>query len=106
MTGYIQRLGQWARMVAEGNYKQAMKDIRAEDSSGDRALAAVAAAVETMVEAVREREKKLKQEVQKLRIQIDEDKRRRHVDEITETDYFQQLTQQARDLRQRSDSEE
>ncbi len=101
MTDYIERLGHWARLVAEGKYDQAMKGIRDTDKS-DRALSAVADAVETMVKAIQEREEQLKKEVVQLRIQIDEGKRKRQVDEITETDYFQQLTKRAKDLRQDS----
>ncbi len=101
MTDYIERLGHWARLVAEGKYDQAMKGLREADMA-DRAFAAVADAVETMVKAVREREERLKKEVAQLRIQIDEEKRKKQVDEITETDYFQQLTQRAKDLRQTS----
>ena len=99
MTDYIEWLGQWARLVAEGKYDQAMKGIQDADTS-DRALTAVADAVENMVKAVREREERLKKEVAQLRIQIDEKKRKKQVEEITETDYFQQLTRRARDLRQ------
>jgi len=101
MTDYIERLGHWARLIAEGKYDQAMKGIREADRA-DRAFAAVADAVETMVKAVREREERLKKEVVQLRIQIDEEKRKKQVDEITETDYFQQLTQRAKNLRQTS----
>jgi CRP-like cAMP-binding protein len=101
MTDYIERLGQWARLIAEGQYDQAMEGIRAEGSSDDRALAAVADAVGFMVKAVQEREERLREEVAQLRIQIDESKREEQVSEITETDYFQELTQHADGLRKR-----
>ena len=103
MTDYIERLGHWARLVAEGKYNQAMEGIRDTEKGSDRALAAVADAVESMVTAVREREERLKREVAELRIQIDEDKRKQQVAEITETDYFKQLTKQARQMRKRSE---
>jgi CRP-like cAMP-binding protein len=102
MTDYIERLGHWARLVAEGNYNQAMESIEAEEGAGDKALVAVADAVQNMVRAVREREERLRQEVAQLQIEIDEAKRKRQVDEIVETDYFQKLAQQARDLREQS----
>jgi CRP-like cAMP-binding protein len=102
MTGYIELLGRWARLVAEGRYDQAMSSIRDRKKSGDRALAAVADAVEGMVRAVREREERLQKEVAQLRIQIDDAKRQEQVEEITETDYFKSLAQQARDLRKQS----
>ena len=44
----------------------------------------------------------LRQEVRELRIEIDETKKARQVAEITETDYFQQLQQRAKDLRTRA----
>jgi CRP-like cAMP-binding protein len=106
MTDYIEWLGHWARLVAEGHYNDAMKSIR--DSAGDaddRALAAVADAVESMVRAVREREERLRKEVAQLRIEIDHAKRERQVEEITETDYFKTLAQQARRLRKRPDED-
>lgn len=106
MTDYIERLGYWARLVAEGHYDQAMANIQGVGETSDRALAAVADAVETMVKAVREREERLKKEVAQLRIQIDEKKRKKQVEEITETDYFQQLTRRAKDLRQASRGQE
>jgi CRP-like cAMP-binding protein len=101
MTDYIERLGQWARLIAEGQYDQAMQSIRDEDGAPDRALAAVADAVRYMIQAVQEREEQLREEVAQLRIQIDEAKREEQVTEIAETDYFQGLTQHAESLRKR-----
>jgi CRP-like cAMP-binding protein len=101
MTDYIERLGLWARQVAEGKYDQAMQAIESQDSSGDSALAAVADAVRSMVRAVKEREEQLRRELAQLRIEIDDAKRKRQVEEITETDYFQHLAREARQLRQR-----
>jgi methyl-accepting chemotaxis protein len=45
------------------------------------------------------REQSLKQQVQQLRIQIDEAKLNKQVNEIVETDYFQDLQQKAKDIR-------
>jgi CRP-like cAMP-binding protein len=103
MTGYIERLGQWARLIAEGQYDEAMESIQAEDAT-DRALAAVGDAVRTLVQAVQAREANLKDQVAQLRIEIDERKRHEHVAEITETEYFQDLTQHADDLRKRREA--
>lgn len=100
MTDYIERLGHWARLVAEGQYNQAMENIQAEEGVADRALAAVADAVKSMVQAVQEREERLRQEVIQLRIQVDETKRKKQVAEITETDYFRRLAEQAENMRE------
>ena len=48
------------------------------------------------------REQSLRQQIQKLRIEIDETKRSREVAKITESDYFQQLRKQAKEFRARS----
>ncbi|HEY75224.1 MAG TPA: cyclic nucleotide-binding domain-containing protein [Thermoflexia bacterium] len=101
MTDYIERLGHWARLVAEGRYDEAMRSLQAEGQVSDRALAAVADAVRTMVQAVREREERLRREVAQLRIEIDEVKRRKSVAEITDTEYFRDLARRARELRKR-----
>jgi len=101
MTDYIERLGHWARLVAEGKYEEAMESIETEGETPDRALSAVADAVRSMVEAVREREERLRQEVAQLRIEIDEAKRRKSVEEITDTEYFRDLARRARELRKR-----
>lgn len=99
MTDYIEQLGHWARLVAEGKYTEAMERIQVEEA--DRALAAVADAVRGMVRAVQEREEELRQQVAELRIQIDESRRKEQVDEITGSEYFQELAQQVRGLRRR-----
>lgn len=101
MTHYIERLGHWARLVAQGHYAQAMRNIEDSGPVPDRALSAVAGAVQEMVQAVKEREESLRREVVQLRIQIDEEKRKKHVAEVTETDYFQDLAQKARQLRRK-----
>ncbi|MBN1178326.1 MAG: cyclic nucleotide-binding domain-containing protein [Anaerolineae bacterium] len=102
MTEYIERLGHWARLVAAGQYTQAMANIENVESS-DRALVAVADAVKQMVRAVKEREEKLRKEVAQLRIEIDEERRKLRVAEIVDTDYFQDLTKRVRNLRSQSE---
>ncbi len=47
------------------------------------------------------REQKLRQEIQQLRIEIDESKKQKEVSDIVDTDFFQDLRAKARDLRQR-----
>jgi CRP-like cAMP-binding protein len=103
MTNYIERLAHWSRLVAAGRYNQAMAGIQDAGAASDRALTAVAEAVEHMVQAVKEREEKLRREVAQLRIEIDEEKRKQQVSEITETDYFQSLAERAREIRGRSE---
>lgn len=54
-----------------------------------------------MAAEVRAREQRLKEEVHLLRIEIDESRKQRQVEEITETEYFRQLQQRVAILRQR-----
>jgi len=51
---------------------------------------------------IREREEKLRRTIRELRIEIDEVKKARHVAEITKTEYFQSLRDQAEKIRRRS----
>lgn len=53
------------------------------------------------IAAAKAREAKLKQQLQELRVEVDEAKRSRQVAEITETEYFQQLQQRVGQLRRR-----
>ncbi len=69
------------------------------------ALGQLARVFQQMAREVYAREQKLKQEVQQLRIEIDEAKKARQVAEITETDYFQQLQEKVRRLRSKKTSE-
>jgi DNA-binding response OmpR family regulator len=67
-------------------------------------LGQLARIFQRMAREIYAREQRLKQQVQALRIQIDESKKASQVAEIAETDYFQQLQAKARQMRQRSDT--
>jgi two-component system cell cycle response regulator len=68
------------------------------------ALGQLARVFQRMATEVLAREQRLKQEVTKLRIEIDEARAARQVAEITETDYFQDLQRKASELRLGPDS--
>jgi two-component system cell cycle response regulator len=68
-------------------------------------LGQLARVFQRMAREVRAREWRLKQEVQQLRIEIDEVRTARQVAEITETDYFQDLQRKADQLRFRADAD-
>jgi polyhydroxyalkanoate synthesis regulator phasin len=55
-----------------------------------------------MAREVHEREERLKNQIQQMQIQIDEASKARQVAEITETEYFQQLNDKVRQLRDKS----
>ncbi len=73
------------------------------DSIGKRQdeFGKLARVFQNMAREVFAREQRLKQEVQKLRIEIDEVKRQQQVDEIVETDFFRDLEAKARTIRDR-----
>lgn len=65
-------------------------------------LGQLARVFERMAREVDAREKQLKQQIQILRIEIDQAKKARQVSEITDTAYFQDLQKRAKALRDRS----
>ena len=65
----------------------------------DDALGQLARVFQRMAREVFERERRLKAEVQQLRIEIDEARAERQVAEITDTDYFRDLQAKASKLR-------
>lgn len=67
----------------------------------DDALGQLARVFQNMACQVFAREQMLRQQVQELRVEIDEVKKARQVAEITETDYFRDLSAKAQKLRQR-----
>ena len=63
------------------------------------ALGQLARVFQTMAQEVAAREQRLRREVQQLRIEIDETRAARQVEEITESDYFQRLQKKIDELR-------
>ncbi|HWI04855.1 MAG TPA: hypothetical protein VNT52_13675, partial [Acidimicrobiales bacterium] len=63
------------------------------------ALGQLARVFQAMAKEVAAREQRLRREVQQLRIEIDETRAARQVEEITESDYFQRLQQKIDELR-------
>jgi CRP-like cAMP-binding protein len=97
-TEFLSEVREWIQRVAAGQYNRtfaASKDYQ------DRSVTALAAEFAQMAAQVQQREDDLRREVQELRIEINEVKRQKQLEEITETDYFQTLQNQARKLRER-----
>jgi len=88
----------WVQQVAGGEPLQA---AGAPIGYRDETLATLAAEFAQMAAQVREREEALQRQVEQLRIEIDEVKKQRQVDEIVESDYFQSLKAKAAGLRQK-----
>jgi nitrate/nitrite-specific signal transduction histidine kinase len=85
-----------AAVEAQTFDSQALTDVAARTD----ALGQLARVFSRMASEIYAREQRLKQQVQQLRIELDEARQAREVAEITESDYFQQLEAKAQDLRQ------
>lgn len=82
--------------VEEGSYTGGrLDDVAARPDEIGR----LAEVFDRMAREVRAREERLRREIKELSVQIDPDKRRRQVSEITETDYFRDLQRRAKELR-------
>lgn len=108
---YIQKATEWSQYIAKGDYSAAMGEIQntqssMEEQSDEARAGAFMSAFFQMIEGVKEREENLRREVQQLRIVIDETKRTSEVEEITKTDYFQDLQKRVREIRQQNSDEE
>jgi len=95
---YLEEAIEWSRYIAQGNYSFVLDQVNLAQttivdlSRSDEARAgAFLAAFFKMIEEVKAREESLKQQVQQLTIQIDEVKRQRSVEELTDSPFFDTL---------------
>jgi DNA-binding response OmpR family regulator len=97
----VQQVTSAAAAVEAGEFElENLKDV----SRRDDELGQLARVFQRMTREVYARELQLKQQVLKLRIELDEARQARQVAEITETEYFQKLQARAQELRQIIDS--
>jgi CRP-like cAMP-binding protein len=86
-----------AQAVEQGSYHN---DLILQVGQREDELGQLARVFGRMAEQVQEREQQLRQQVAALRIEIDRERKQKQVDEVTNTDYFQQLRARAASLRQ------
>lgn len=101
-TRYIEQITEMSRHVARGDYSFLSEPQAApttENESGQDKIKLLMAEFFAMVQGVRERETELKEQVQKLALQIDEAKRKQDFEDITSTDFYARLKKQAEKLR-------
>jgi nitrate/nitrite-specific signal transduction histidine kinase len=98
----VEAIAAMAQNVSAGGWTPIEAELAAVARVAGRSdeLGHTARVFEGMAREVYERERRLKEQVRQLHIQIDEQKRESQVREITETDYFQDLQQKARSLRE------
>lgn len=96
---YVTRLTDAAVAVENGTFDPtSLEDIARNDS----ALGRLARVFQHMAREVVAREKRLQQQVQELRIEIDQARQAQHVAEVTENEYFRRLQRAAQALRARA----
>ena len=98
LTRPITALTQVAERIAEGDYEQDLSGLTPGRFSGETGK--LAEVFEIMVGKVHQREEKLKKQVAELQIVIDEHKRQEQVSEIVDSDFFRDLQDKARKMRQ------
>jgi len=103
-TTYIEKAIDWAQMIAEGDYSF-IENPQHEDEEGntaddDKAIQLLSAFF-AMVHKVKEREDVLKEQLEKLTFEIDQTRRQKEFEEITGTEFYAQLKEQAKELRKK-----
>jgi HAMP domain-containing protein len=104
LTRPVVALTRAAERIGEGDYKQDLShlvNVRLHDE-----ISAMANVFTIMVGKVYQREQTLIQQVEELRIEIDETKRKKQVSEIVDSEFFQELQNKSRAMRRRRIEEE
>lgn len=102
-TTYIERAIDWAQKIAEGDYsfiddtQPGLKNTGSDDDKATQLLSAFF----RMVAKVKEREDGLKQQLEKLSFEIDQVRRKQEFEEITGTEFYSKLKEQAKALREK-----
>lgn len=103
-TTYIEKAIEWSQQIAEGDYSfiehtqpahQSGTSISDQDKAGQ-----LLSAFFQMVKGVKAREDELKLQVEKLTLQIDHERRKKDFEELTSTDFYSNLKDQAAKIRQ------
>lgn len=95
---HVARLTDAAAAIEEGGFEPASLQ---EVCQSPGALGRLARVFQRMAQEVHSREQRLRQQVQELRIEIDQVRKARQVAEVTDNEYFRHLQQQAQTLRAR-----
>lgn len=100
-TTYIEKAIDWTQKIAEGDYafsdydQSMLNEVGSDDDKATQLLSAFF----TMVRKVKEREDGLKQQLEKLTFEIDQARRKQEFEEITGTEFYSNLKEQAKTLR-------
>ena len=102
-TTYIERAIDWSQKTAEGDYSfiDQTQPLLNQAGSDDAKATQMLSAFFAMVRKVKEREDVLKQQLEKLTFEIDQARRKQEFEEITGTEFYAQLKEQAKTLREK-----
>ncbi len=102
-TTYIEKAIDWSQKTAEGDYSfvEQTQPLMTDSASNDDKAAQLLSTFFTMVRRVKEREDGLKQQLERLTIEIDQARRKQEFEEITGTEFYANLKEQAKTLRQK-----
>ncbi len=100
-TTYIQKAIDWSQKIAAGDYSfmDSTQPIAQTEGTDEDKAGQLLSAFFQMVRSVKAREDELKMKLEKLTIEIDEVRRKKEFEEITGTDFYANLKEQARKLR-------
>lgn len=96
-TDFLTEVRTWVGKMNDGNYQEASGSTAKQYR--DPTLATLAAEFAQMASQVKEREDTLKREVARLRIEIDDSKRKEEVQQIVDSDYYRQLKEKMKAIR-------
>ena len=93
----------WSQKTAEGDYTflEQTQPINNRAGTDDDKAAQLLSAFYSMVRKVKAREENLKQELERLTFEIDQERRKKEFDEITGSEFYAKLKEQAKSLRQK-----
>ena len=90
-----------AAQQMEGGHLEEDQVRELQQTEGDDEISNLSRMFGNMAEEVIQREVRLRRQVEELKIKIDEDKKQQAVEEITETEFFRDLKDKSRNLRNR-----
>lgn len=99
ITRPVKRLTSATTRIADGDYEVDLKAVT--ETKFPDELSTLAGSFAIMVEKVAAREQSLTQEVQRLKVEIDQGRRQEAVREITESDSFADIASRAAEMRRR-----
>lgn len=102
-TTYIEKVIDWSQKTAEGDYSflESTQPIMNNAGSDDAKAAQLLSTFYSMVRKVKAREEDLKHQLEILTFQIDQERRKKEFEEITGTEFYTKLKEQAQTLRKK-----